>query len=103
MLALYCKFTVQRHAGVLCREKGEQKWTAEPPEPIFKNWSWWSPTPGLSGAKLYSEIGKGHRPSSHWHMFVRAMVNNLYRTFGNFFWITCHAMNLGMHKSTSSV
>ena len=52
---------------------------------------------------LTSEIGKGHRPSSHWHMFVRTMVNNLYRTFGNFFWITCHAMNLGMHKSRSSV
>ena len=24
---------------MLCREKGEQKWTAEPPEPIFKKFS----------------------------------------------------------------
>ena len=34
---------------VTVQEKGEQKWTAEPPEPIFKNWSWWSPTPVRSG------------------------------------------------------
>ena len=34
---------------VTVQEKGEQKWTAEPLEPIFKNWSWWSPTPVLSG------------------------------------------------------
>ena len=26
-----------------------QKWTAEPPEPILKNWSWGSPTPVPSG------------------------------------------------------
>ena len=58
---------------------------------------------GKRRESAYNLAQKSAAFSSHWHMFVRTMVNNLYRTFGNFFWITCHAMNLGMHKSRSSV
>ena len=39
-------------AAILFFRCAEQKWTAEPPGPIFKNWSWWSPTTVLSGLHL---------------------------------------------------